>query len=277
MTALRPPIGIPVQHGTPVGHAQSSRIVYRHQRAGVQIVESTTSVGPVDEHAPHHAEHRSLVAVDIAAFGDLRRDDEVQRYVRKAMYEILREGFDRTVGWESCRRQDRGDGVLVVTPPRTPIAVLVGPLFDLLRAGLRHHNKMSSDVAQIRLRMAVHAGSVLFDSHGVLGHSLTRLFDLLEAPAFKTEFTATASTLGLVTSDYVYDDVIRHCSGDIDPDDYHSIEVMEQETPGRAWVRIPPGLVSRARPRIPRARSAPAQGLRDMLRDRRDVTRAAAE
>jgi hypothetical protein len=244
-----------------------------HRLVGATAGEVVLTMDPAPEPpytADHHAVHCPLVAVDIAGFGDPRRDDQVQLYVRNAMYQTLRTAFDGAgIRWQHCFRQDRGDGVLMVLPPGVPMAVLVDPLVDLVRAGLRVHNKMSSEAAQIRLRMALHAGSVLFDSHGVIGHSLTRLFNLLEAPVFKNEFGDATTELGLVISEYVYDDVIRHCSGRIDAGAYEPIEVAEEDRAARAWVYMPPGPSSRARTRMPRLKSTTgsAAGLREKVRD----------
>ncbi|GAA4485176.1 hypothetical protein GCM10023191_009380 [Actinoallomurus oryzae] len=186
----------------------------------------------------------AVVAFDIAGFGDRRRDDDVQLYVRAGLYRILEESFeDAGVPWRECHREDRGDGVLVVVPALVATESLISPLTERVRAGLRRHNKLSSEPAQIRLRMALHAGHVHFDAYGVAGQTLVHAFRLLEAPTFKTAFAATGRELGCVVSDRLYDDVIRHGPGLIDPDLYHAISVSVKETEARAWVHFPPGAV----------------------------------
>jgi hypothetical protein len=80
----------------------------------------------------------SILAFDIAAFGDRRRDDDVQLYVRAALYRVLEDAFEKAgIPWRSCHREDRGDGVLVVVPAHVSIELLVTPLADQVRAGLR--------------------------------------------------------------------------------------------------------------------------------------------
>jgi hypothetical protein len=186
----------------------------------------------------------AVVAFDIAGFGDRRRDDDVQLYVRAGLYRILEESFeDAGVPWRECHREDRGDGVLVVVPALVATESLISPLTERVRAGLRRHNKLSSEPAQIRLRMALHAGHVHFDAYGVAGQTLVHAFRLLEAPTFKTAFAATGRELGCVVSDRLYDDVIRHGPGLIDPDLYDAISVSVKETEARAWVHFPPGAV----------------------------------
>ncbi|GLY88162.1 hypothetical protein [Actinoallomurus iriomotensis] len=195
-------------------------------------------------YAPEGALQCAVVAFDIAGFGDRRRDDEVQLYVRAGLYRILEEAFEDTgVPWRECHREDRGDGVLIVVPALIATELLISPLTERVRAGLRRHNKLSSEPAQIRLRMALHAGHVHFDPYGVAGRTLVHAFRLLEAPAFKTAFAATGRELGCVVSDRLYDDVIRHGPGLIDPDLYDAISVSVKETEARAWVHFPPGAV----------------------------------
>lgn len=176
----------------------------------------------------------SILAFDIVGFGDRRRDDDVQLYVRASLYRLLEKAFDAVgVPWRACHREDRGDGVLVVVPALVSTEPLISPLADRLRAGLRRHNKLSSDAAQIRLRMVLHTGHVHFDPYGVAGQPLIHAFRLLEAPAFKSAFAATRCELGFVVSDRVYDDVIRHGPGLIDPDVYDAIGVSLKETEAR--------------------------------------------
>jgi hypothetical protein len=183
----------------------------------------------------------SILAFDVVAFGDRRRDDDVQVYVRAGLYRILEKAFEAAgLSWRTLHREDRGDGVLVIVPAPFSIESLISPLADWVRAGLRKHNKLSSEAAQIRLRMVLHTGHVYFDEHGVAGHTVIHAFRLLEAPAFKSAFAATRGEFGFVVSDRLYDDVVRHGPGLIDPGLYEAISVSVKETKTRAWMHLPP-------------------------------------
>jgi hypothetical protein len=185
----------------------------------------------------------TMIAVDIVSFGDPLRDDDVRIFLRRALYRILEEALgDSGVAWRACRREDRGDGALIVVPPGVPTSALIDPLADHLRAGLRRHNRMASKPAKIRLRMAIHSGHVYLDANGMAGHALICLFRMLESPEFKRTFAVTSAEFGLVASDYVYDEVIRHGPGLIDPTTYHPITVNVKETHARGWVYFPPTL-----------------------------------
>lgn len=196
----------------------------------------------------------TIIAVDIVAFGDRRRDDEIQLFLRDALYGILENAFvDARVPWRKCHREDCGDGALIVLPPDVPTATLINPLIEQLRTRLRLHNKMTNEAAKIRLRMAAHLGVVYFDDYGVAGTALVHLFRLLDAPSFKRAMADAAADFGLVASERLYDDVIRTASGTTDPDAFHAVAVTVKETRTRAWLnvptpRIPPGPAERRGP-----------------------------
>jgi hypothetical protein len=267
MTSPWQPRETPNHQGTAVTHGQRAQAAYRHRGlAGIPLGQTATPPERPKRRTQNYPLHCSVVAFDIIGFG-LHRDDRVQLHIREGMYNVLREAFHQSdVAWHDCYRQDRGDGVLVVVPPTISTARLLEPMAALLSAGLRCYNEVSSEAAQIRLRMAVHSGSVLFDRQGVLGHSLTRLFYLLDAPAFKTELASTADEVGLVTSEYVYEDVIRHCSGPIDPAAYAPIEVLENGIPTRAWIHLPSTGGKPAVPHLSRmtTSSSPGNGVRNV-------------
>lgn len=191
--------------------------------------------------SPQDSVHRALIAVDITGFGDPDRNDEVQVFVRQCLYDLLKDAFIAArVPWRRCRREDRGDGVFIVVPSDVSTTLLLDSLVYHLRTGLRRHNRLASGAAQIRLRMAVHAGYIHVDPHGVSGQAIIRLFRMLEAPEFKRVFAAAGTELGLITSDYLYDELIGQCPGLIEPSAYLPVEVSLKETHTLAWASFPP-------------------------------------
>jgi hypothetical protein len=186
--------------------------------------------------------YQTIVVVDITGFGG--RDEDVQNHVRTVMYTTLQLAFaNADVAWPAPEwRDDRGDGVLLILPPDITHRVL-DPLIQYLYAGLRRHNKVSSEAAQIMLRMAIHSGYVHRDDHGLSGEALVYACRLLDAPAFKDAVRECRAPLGLVVSQHIYEAVIRNGIGLIDPDTYSRIPVVNKETRTEAWLHLP----SRAR------------------------------
>ncbi|MGH3623142.1 MAG: hypothetical protein ACRDQ5_15320 [Sciscionella sp.] len=124
---------------------------------------------------------------------------------------MLRQAFgDAGVSWAECRREDRGDGVLILAPAQMPKAPFVESLPDTLVAALREHNTTHPEQERIRLRMALHAGEVAYDEHGVTAASVTLAFRLLDAGPVKTALAESPGLLALITSGWFFDEVVRH-------------------------------------------------------------------
>ncbi|MFT7839740.1 hypothetical protein Q5530_26650 [Saccharothrix sp. BKS2] len=58
--------------------------------------------------------------------------------------------------------------------------------------------------------MAVHAGEVVFDRHGVTSTAVTTAFQLLDAPPVRTALTESPGVVASVVSRRVFDEVVRH-------------------------------------------------------------------
>jgi hypothetical protein len=184
--------------------------------------------------------HRDLVAVDVAGFGRPERDALIQMHIREALYRIVQQAFDGSgIGWRSCYHEDRGDGILAVVSPHAPTAALIDPMADLLRAGIRCHNRLSCPAAAIQLRMAIHSGYVHHDPNGMAGEAVVHLFRLLEASQLKTALAVTGAEVAVIVSSYVHETVVQHGPGLIDPATFHPVDVDVKQTHARAWAHIP--------------------------------------
>jgi tetratricopeptide (TPR) repeat protein len=211
---------------------------------------------------PQHALHRAILAVDVEGFGDRARTNPDQVRVRQGLYEAMRKAFGRSgIRWDGCHREDRGDGMMVLVPPDVPKAGLSGDLPRELAAALAEHNRGRGPAAQIRLRMALHAGEVHHDAYGVAGTSVNLAFRLLEASAVKTALARSPGLLVLVVSEWFFEEVIRHDPRSR-PGDYHRIRVSVKETQATALICLPdrpdtPVEISAAPPEQPPIRKAP--------------------
>jgi hypothetical protein len=179
-----------------------------------------------------------LLAVDVVDFGR-RESAPVQKYVRARLYALIESSLENSgVDFRQCYTEDRGDGLVLAIPPSTPTERLVDPFVGYVRAGLRLHNLVSNELAQLQLRVALHSGATWTDPHGLVGDSVIHLFRLLDAPSFKQLMRRSGAYLAVIASNAVYEEIIRHAPGLVDPDDYAEIPVEHKELSGTGWVRL---------------------------------------
>ena len=185
---------------------------------------------------PLDGQLHGLFAVDIAGFNGPQRDDDIQTYVRKSLYEMLKTSFYRSgVPWRDCAHEDRGDGVLVVVPPTVPVAGLVDPIPARLRCLVRRHNHVSCEAARIQLRVATHIGPVHHDGYGFVGHDVSFLYRLLDARPLKRMLSKSDAEIAFIASSYLFDNVILRRPSLVDPALFRSLPVRVKETRTRAW------------------------------------------
>jgi tetratricopeptide (TPR) repeat protein len=185
--------------------------------------------------------HRTILVVDVERFGSPTRTDQDRVAVRSGLYRVLTAALAMSsVALADCDHQNCGDGVLVVIPPAVPKSVLVESFPECLIAELGAHNDTSDPARQIRLRMALHAGEVRYDDHGVVGTSINHAFRLLDAAVFKAAFARSVGPLGVIASSWFFEEVVRHSDGGA-PAEYRRVQVTAKETDTTAWMCLPGG------------------------------------
>jgi tetratricopeptide (TPR) repeat protein len=188
---------------------------------------------------PCHAVHRTIMVVDVERFGDRCRTNPQRVVVRDALYEgVQRALAEAGIFWAECWHEGLGDGVLVLVPAEIPKARFVEIVPGVLAAALRHHNQCHPVGEQIRLRMALHAGEVQFDRHGVTSAAVNHTFRLLDAEPLKTALADSSGELALITSSWFFEDVVRH-SLIVDPATFRPARVSKKETSTVAWIALP--------------------------------------
>lgn len=184
--------------------------------------------------------HRSVVAFDVEGFSDPYRDDGAQSAVRARVYELVREAFDSAgVPWSACTHEDRGDGAIVLVPAEISKVLLLDPLPGHLSAALTEHNRGAPLAHRIRLRLAVHAGEISVDQHGLSGTDLVEACRLLDADQLRDALRHSPVPLALAVSGTVYDGIVRHRHRGIDPATYHPVTVEVKRTRLAAWIHLP--------------------------------------
>lgn len=185
------------------------------------------------------AVHRTIVVVDVAGFGDRRRTNAHQLAIRDGLYQVLGTAFENAgVSWDACDHEDRGDGVFILAPAEMPKAPFVDAVPLALAMALREHNSTHRAEERIRLRMALHAGEVAYDSHGVTAVSVNLAFRLLDAHPLKAALAQSPGLLALIVSGWFFDEVVRH-SVSTEPSTFRPVQVTVKETVAAAWLSLP--------------------------------------
>ena len=169
-------------------------------------------------------------------FGDPARPNLDQLETRNGLHEVIRSAFAKAdIGWSACRTEDRGDGTVVLVPPDVPKIQLATRMVTQLHTALRRSD--SSRRTRIRLRIALHAGEVRHDDHGVAGQGITEAFRLIENSELKAKLGMSMGRLGIIVSDWFYDEVVRHYPA-ARPQDYRHVPATDGRSV-RGWVRVP--------------------------------------
>ncbi len=182
--------------------------------------------------------HRTIVAVDVEGFGDRRRTNRNQVAVRDGLYQAVREAFNHAgIPWIDQDHEDRGDGMFILVGPEVPKSLFVESLPLGLVSALRRHNDDHPVQEQIRLRMALHAGEVSYDEHGVTAAAINLVFRLLESRALKRLLADSSGALAIITSSWFYEEVIKHSP--VAAAAYRPVQVTVKETRTTGWVCLP--------------------------------------
>ena len=188
---------------------------------------------------PEPAVHRTIVCVDVEGFGARHRTHPDQVAIRSGLYGALQRAFARPgMGWEDCYREDRGDGALILVASEVPKALLAAGVLGELCGSVREHNQAHDHAARMRLRLALHAGEICHDAHGVTGAAINVAFRLLEAEPLKQALAGSPGVLAVIASRWFFEEVIRHTDA-CAPASWRRVRVRVKETREDAWICLP--------------------------------------
>lgn len=183
---------------------------------------------------------RVVLALDIARFTS--RDDAAQVHLRAVMYRILEEAFAAArIGRRGGRREDRGDGVLMVLQSRASLDTVLPEFFGKIREGVQAYNATAVPAERLRLRAALHAGFLHRDRNGVSGGTVNLVFRMLDAPTVKRRLDDEDADFALAVSHGVYEAATGYRL--IDGKDFELIDIDVKQTRTSAWLYLapPPG------------------------------------
>ncbi|MEU0791539.1 hypothetical protein ABZ342_15835 [Amycolatopsis sp. NPDC005961] len=182
--------------------------------------------------------HCTIVVIDVEGFGRYSRTNPNKIRIRRGMYRALERAFAAAgIPWGVCQYSDLGDGVLVLGPAAVSKTPFAERLPGALAEELAWHNGAHPQQEHIRLRLALHAGEVTYDAHGVTGSSILDAQRLVDAPALKRALAGTSAVLATIASSWFYEEVVRQSEGG-DAGDYRPVDVVGDDFPVSAWVRL---------------------------------------
>ncbi|MEU5695684.1 substrate-binding domain-containing protein [Actinosynnema sp. NPDC020468] len=215
---------------------------------------------------PKPAVHRTVLAVDVSAFGGRR--PVVQRAVRDGLYASVH-GALAECDLAAEHVEDRGDGLFALLD--APKSRVLGRLPHVLAEHLRRHNATCAPAAAIRLRAALTAGSVQHDGNGWVGDDLVLAFRLLDAAPLREASRDSTGVLVLLVSREFFADVVHNDPAVVDRAAFRRVDVAVKEARTEAWLHVPDG---RALP--PKRHRRPRTGFRRPLpRPRRSAVAVA--
>ena len=122
-------------------------------------------------------------------------------------------------------------------PAEVPKGLLAESLPSALVAALHAHNGTHTGPERIRLRMALHAGEVGYDEHGVTAVAVNLAFRLLDAGVLKAALASSQGVLAVIASSWFFEEVVRHSTADAAA--YRPAEVAVKETTTTGWIVLP--------------------------------------
>ena len=184
--------------------------------------------------------HRTILALDIEGYTRLDRRDSDRLRMRSALYHLLEQALSRaSIVSGQYVWSDQGDGVLVLLGAEVPKTRVLPWLVLRLAAGLSRHNRAAPPSQRIRLRVVLHAGEVARDAHGHASKDLNLTFRLLESDALRDRLAEGGTSLVLLVSQSIFDDVVRQGYHGIDPEAFRPLEIVAKNTHARAWLYLP--------------------------------------
>jgi hypothetical protein len=227
--------------GAPSAAIEVARDLFRDVRRAGPRLDSTTESWT--------GQHCSVLLTDVVDFGAQTRTDQDRKAIREAMYRIVREAFIMaSISWDACHHEDRGDGILLVIPPREPTRRIVHPLLTHIIGELSRHNARAQDSTSFQLRVALDVGPVESDDEGVNGKVIIDVARLIDASAFKQKLAKAPpeTSVGFIASDSVYDSIIKQHPGQLAPAEYQKINPRVKGDRITAWIKLAsgPGAVS---------------------------------
>jgi tetratricopeptide (TPR) repeat protein len=184
--------------------------------------------------------HRTILAIDVEGFTRRQRRDVDRLQMRRELYRLLEQALARAgLQTGDFQSEDRGDGILVLLNAEVPKTRVLPWLVLRLAAGLNRYNKTAPETTRLRLRAVVHAGEVASDTYGHASKDLNLTFRLLDSDLLRGYLANSRTSLVLLVSASIYNDIIEQGYRDIDAEAFQPVQVAAKATHALAWAYVP--------------------------------------
>jgi hypothetical protein len=181
--------------------------------------------------------HVCMFLVDIENYGT--RPDKIKGVLRAELRRMTTAAIAHAGLTPVLPPDDAGDSLCFVFGPGTPKNRLIDPLIPALTRELVTYNANALPEAQFRLRAVVDSGE-LYRDHKFFGTALDDAYGMLNSHELRDSLRRHPEwPFALMVSHEVYDGVVRHAYGDIDPAGYAPMTVFLKQRDVRAWVHGP--------------------------------------
>ena len=166
-----------------------------------------------------------------------QQDDVQRRLLRITQFALGRARIFRVARQE---RQDRGDGQLLLMPPRVDQTLAVPALVGGLRHALHLNNRDPGESGRIRMRVAVAQGAIAQGATGFRGQATTVVCRLVDSQLLKDALRDhTEADLAFAVPDDFYKDVVQQDYPGLPSGDFTPMTLSSKEYTGNAWVYLP--------------------------------------
>jgi hypothetical protein len=180
--------------------------------------------------------YRLILAVDVERYSrrDAQRQLQIQTDLRGALDTCATDmGLDPRL-WH---RQVNGDGELLILPDDTDHTLVVGGLARGLERALATLNQGRRPEDRLRIRLAMHHGTMVQGPLGPAGEAPVVVCRLLDAAPFRRFLQARRDRdVALIVSDSLYRDVVRTGFCPMDREAFRSMRVVIKGTPFRGYI-----------------------------------------
>lgn len=188
--------------------------------------------------------YRLVLAVDVEKYST--RDAREQLRAQTDLHTVLRLAAQRTgLDQSQWYEQVSGDGELVVLPEDVDVSVVVGDFTCRLETTLGEFNRQRRGGTRLRLRVAIHHGTLTPGPFGPAGDAPIVVSRLLDAKPLRRLLAEQQDRdVALIVSQTLFQDVVRTGFCSLEPDEFEPVRMIAKGVPYHGFIRRTTGNVA---------------------------------